>query len=409
MIGKLSPNKLWLLLIIPMGNKNKSIVTIGLSGFPFGMAASQKLFLMGKAIAINGSDFTVISNTFIKETDLNKKLEKKGTIDSVKYLTTSPFIFSPQGVLKKIWGKFIGILLEFLLIIKLKRQKKLDVLIIYSMSFLYTAFYGLLAKLLNISSYFVYFELRSSCTNRKGFGVKLNDKLLDKQIFRFVSGVITISENLVQQVKKYSPNKKYIVVPPLVDFDQFKIKRAIEDAYFLYCGTLAYIEVIEFIIDSYTLLKSSEYKMFMVLNGSSKELEKITKKINDLGLQKQIRILSNLEYDDLINYYTNAKALLIPLRNTPQDVSRFPQKVAEYCAAKNPIISNKIGEMVNYFNDSSIVFCKGYDKAEFAEKLKYVIDNKEECERIALNAYKIGEENFDYKSFSKPLYSFLIG
>ncbi|NJK98319.1 MAG: glycosyltransferase family 4 protein [Chloroflexia bacterium] len=110
----------------------------------------------------------------------------------------------------------------------------------------------------------------------------------------------------------------------------------------------------------------------------------------------------------MVNKYRNACALLIPLRDTLQDNARFPQKIAEYCAAKRPIISTRIGEVAYYFDDNSAILAERYNINDFSEKLVYVIQNPEKCEQIAINSYEIGKKYFDYKSYALPLKEFMF-
>jgi hypothetical protein len=390
-------------------NKKKVVITIGLTGFPYSLAPAQKLLLIGKALIKKSSRFLVISNTFIKPTLLNRNLKKTGRIDGVIYHTASRFVFSPSSPVSKAYHKLLGLFREFLLINSLRRKGEIECLIVYSKSAVYSGFWGFYSRVAGIPCCLIYFELVSSLKYRKSFFLRLNDKFFDNHIFRFFNGVITISETLIARIRSKSPKTKYIKVPPLVDFGEFeKFNRNPLENYFLYCGTLSYFEVIEFLIMSYSKLRSRDnYKLYLVVNGEKGLLEKLQTSIREKELNEQVAIFSDLTYSQLIQMYVNAFALLIPLRNTPQDTARFPQKVAEYCAARRPIITTRFGELVNYFDDSSMIFSDNYDSVEFAEKMEFTINNTAVCERIAEKGYIIGKENFDYLSFSDPLKSFI--
>lgn len=389
--------------------KRNTIITIGLQGFPYGMATTQKLMMMGKSVMECGYDFTVISNTFIKKEKINEKLTKRGKIEGVTFFTTSPYVFSPRSLVEKLYGKVAGLINEFFYVIRMRRRNELKAIFIYSMSFWYAIFWSFFSKIIKVPVYLVYFELRSTCSNRKGVFNNFNDNAFDKYAIKYVDGIITISDNLISHIQRNAPKVKYIKVPPLVDFDIFKVERSQSPKdYFLFCGSLAYVEVVEFIIESYKRIKvPHNTQLYLVVNGPAAILEKIKTKLSEEQLDARVKVFNGLSYTELVKLYVNAKALLIPLRDSPQDISRFPQKVAEYCAASRPIISTNLGEMRNYFDASSAVLVEKYDVDEFAGKMQFVIENGERCEAIALNGYATGKKHFDYRSYARVFNDFL--
>jgi hypothetical protein len=385
---------------------NNLIIGIGLSGFPFSLAPAQKLLLIAKAAKMSGYDFLVISNSFIKENPLNSGLRKKGSIDGIIYCTTAPSVFSPDSFFSKLIYKLKGKINELLLINKYRKRKRIGGLVLYSKSSLYCLFWSAYAKIFGIKVSLIYFELLSSLQFKRSFPQRLNFAFFDNYIFKYFDGVITISDGLIFHIEQRYPEKKIIKIPPLVDFKSFAAvpKKSGPVSYFLYCGTLFYLEVVEFIIESYARLSCpNKPKLTMVLNGDPHVLKNLHLKIVGKGLENDVTILSNLKYEELVELYVNAIALLIPLRDTPQDTVRFPQKIAEYCAAQKPIITTRIGEVVNYFDNSSMIFSDRYDIGEFSDKMKFVIENRDSSDNIASACYRIGKLNFDYQSFSEPL------
>ena len=51
----------------------------------------------------------------------------------------------------------------------------------------------------------------------------------------------------------------------------------------------------------------------------------------------------------MYNEFFNSEALLIPLRNTIQDIARFPNKLSEYVGVSGLIITTDVGEIKDYF------------------------------------------------------------
>jgi glycosyltransferase involved in cell wall biosynthesis len=140
------------------------------------------------------------------------------------------------------------------------------------------------------------------------------------------------------------------------------------------------------------------------VNGGA---EKISKHRDSIKDDKTIKILSNLSYEVLISYYKNAKALLIPLQDNLQDKARFPFKISEYTAAARPIITSDSGAVIDYFQDGiNALLAKTGDVNDFAEKLKFVLNNPQEAEKIATKSHELGQKLFNYKSYSTSLQEF---
>ncbi|NJK98317.1 MAG: hypothetical protein HC831_13810 [Chloroflexia bacterium] len=158
-------------------NNKLHFVSIGLSGTSTGTASRQKLQLMARAIIEGGDKFSIISHSFVKKSlPLNESY--KHILHGINYVNTSPFIYSPSSIIKKVYGKTLGFFKELLLVISLNRKNNLDGIFIYTMSFSYLSFWGIICKIIKIPVSLIYFELRSSVPSRKGFFIRLNDYLL---------------------------------------------------------------------------------------------------------------------------------------------------------------------------------------------------------------------------------------
>ena len=122
----------------------------------------------------------------------------------------------------------------------------------------------------------------------------------------------------------------------------------------------------------------------------------------------KIKTFTKLSQKDLFTYYKNAKALLIPLRPTFQDIARFPHKTGEYLASENPVISTNYGEVKNYFTDmENMLLAESYDVNLFAEKMQFVIDHPVESKKIGLAGMGMAAKLFDYRYKAEELDNFL--
>ena len=122
-----------------------------------------------------------------------------------------------------------------------------------------------------------------------------------------------------------------------------------------------------------------------------------------------VRLFSNLKYSHLIHKYVHAKALLIPLTDSITDKARFPQKISEYLASGNPIITTNYGEVPFYFQDQkNALVANNYNVEEFASKFDFVVDNPEASVEIGKNGKATGLKFFDHNSYGAEIRKMII-
>ena len=384
------------------------IIHIGVSGFPSNSAPIQRILLTLKGLKILGLNPLVINKHSINIVKYNKINRQDGipfVFTSLTYNRPKSFIFRNINRLSGVFGE--GILL-------IKKRKKLHTAILYTPSFGELVYYRILSKLLGFKMIIQYVELRSSISDRSSFFNKLNDNLFDNKFYFFCDGVIAISDFLIKHVREKDKDMPIIKIPAMCDFAEFdKISPYKGTPYLMYCGSIAYNEVIEFIIDLYYQLKTVNlYKgdLVLVISGQHEvNWQKIGIKINQYGLFENIIIKSNIPYPDLLSFYMGATVLIIPLRDTTQDIARFPHKIGEYTAARRPILSSDLGELAIYFKDGvSAILAKEYSIASYQEKLNEVLQLGNNLDKIGETGHDIGIRNFDFHAQTIHLKEFIL-
>lgn len=132
----------------------------------------------------------------------------------------------------------------------------------------------------------------------------------------------------------------------------------------------------------------------MVLSGNMNDINSVKEKY------PFIEIYTSLPYDNLIKEYKKAKFLLIPLRETIQDIARFPNKVCEYAASHSVIITTKFGEPARIFKDmESALICDDFSQESLMAKFDWILKNSDKIESISDSSYKIGRKHFDISSY----------
>lgn len=388
----------------------KSIVFLGFNSFPYGYAEVQKIILISKSLIITGNNVTVICrNGYHNMTDY-PDMGVSGVYENIKYIYVSGSCFRSKHFFKRRLNQIKGKINEFLLLRKYRKNNKLDYAILSTRSFYLVLYYGILSKIFGFKTVLNYVEYYSAM-EKEGLqiGQRVNDKLFDRYAPVLSNAVFPISEFLISRIKEVSPSKSYLKIPGLTDFEKYTGVETLQDEkYFLFCGNVSYKEIIQFIIDSFGLLRNTSTFLYLVINGDENDILEI-KKYASLNIHgDKIKIFSRLTEKELFSFYKSAIALLIPLRPTFQDIARFPHKIGEYLASGNPVVSTNYGEVKNYFTDKvNMLLAESYDTNLFADKMQFVIDNQEQAKRIGIEGKNIATELFDYRYKAKEIDDFL--
>ncbi|SDD92484.1 Glycosyltransferase involved in cell wall bisynthesis [Pricia antarctica] len=387
-----------------------NVVFLGENGFPKGLAAIQRMTLMAKALLVEGCKTTVICRKGVGEQDHVVSLCTKGKYEGIDYLYTSKNVFKPKGFLDRNIQKLKGLFDEYGYLKYLKKQGEIDVAIVSNMSAIHMLRYCFYARWLNFPVVLNFVEMASSMQHRSSFSKRINDSLFDRWIIKFFDAALPISNQLLDHYNRVVPTKPSLKLPILCDFEKFNIQSNRQESYFLYCGSIAYKDVIDFVLQAYNSINQKEKtKLYMIISGGSKDESQFLQKQMNEGFENQsVRLFSNIPYEELVELYINAIALLIPLRPTLQDASRFPHKIGEYLASGNPMITTNVGEIKNYFEDGeTALIANTYKTDAFAEKMQYILQHPEEAKVIGSNGKKLGLNEFDYRTQGGRLKTFL--
>lgn len=379
-----------------------NILFVGISGFPFGLAAVEKQKIIAKGLVENGNSVKVICTD---GEHAEKKVSRKGNFEGIEYYYTSTFTYRKNNILLRRLNRYLGAILEpFILLFS-----KSDVIVALSRNYFLMCEYKLISKIKGIPLTMLVHEDNTFIKNKRFSLKSINQLLYNKNIWFMVDAVFPISSYLEELIKKNNPRLKQFSIPALTDFEFINnVQPRKMGKYFLFCGGATYYDVIEFVIKSFELMESKNYTLTLVSSGRIDQINRIINRIKTSSKSDKIKIVSFLPYDELIAYYKSSAALLIPLRNNIQDIARFPHKVAEYCAAGSPIITTKYGEPAKFLkHNESALICDNYTPLSFSKQMTYVLENPEKARLIGINSLNTGKTMFDYKNKINSLTNFL--
>ncbi len=376
------------------------IVFVGLSGVPYaGRACDSRLANTANLLEENATveilnRYSSLAEESLSGIELSDKVRCTEIVARQKTKGVSTLLYYVLSLLKEPFA-----------ILKSHREEKIDWLHLYTGHYIDFVMYRLIAKLIGAKIVYEYVEYRSE-KPANGLYHKINNYLCDFQGAKLWDACIAISNYLKDAVLKVNPKLAVIKVTPIGDFCLFEAnnkKVDIKDDYVMFCGHAGYFDVVKFIIDSFNTSEIRKTKkLLLVLGGNSDQIERVQKYDNDCTIK------SKLPYDELIALYKHAFALMIPLRDTIEDIARFPNKICEYTAAHGLIVTTSNGEMQFYFkNGENAIVADECTVSAISHRLDEVARGDYDVDRIRENAYQTGIENFSMEAYKENLYAFL--
>ena len=378
-----------------------NILFVGLGGVPFKKRACDlRLISFAKLFVSIGCKVTILNRYPYKKVN-NGNLNISKGISIIELFNNE----QAQNTVSILMNYCLSLFLEPFKIIQLNKLNKINYLHLYSGHFIDLVFYKIAAKIIKAKVIYQYVEMRSS-VNRSGIYHKLNNFLCDKYGCKFFDGAICISSYIENRVQLLSKKLATIKIPPICDISFYEKNKiaSLEFSYILLCCNTGYNDTIKLVIDAYenSRLKDNNIKLVLVLSGVISECL-----INDKN--ENIIIYQDLDYEELVSLYKSADALLIPLRNTIQDIARFPNKICEYVSSGGIIITNNIGEICYYFKDEvNALFAKDYTVNSYTIQMNKLLTlDKIKKEKMKKETIKLALNAFDIKTYADSMKVFL--
>jgi glycosyltransferase involved in cell wall biosynthesis len=141
-------------------------------------------------------------------------------------------------------------------------------------------------------------------------------------------------------------NKKLVLVPqpPLVDNDHRDHVHYTHAFNLVYAGNVGNLQLIENYVHACALLKGKYDFQFHIIGGGSR-LEAVKELINSYELDDVVMCQEAMPISNVVAYYEEATALLVPLAMTPSPVSQtIPNKLVSSLYYGRPILASIGGD-----------------------------------------------------------------
>ncbi|MFM1771019.1 MAG: hypothetical protein RLZZ71_161 [Bacteroidota bacterium] len=240
----------------------------------------------------------------------------------------------------------------------------------------------------------------------------------ERLIYKNSKLIITASIGQEAHIKNRYPNLNYLTIPNASDLDlfgesDFKAEICIPEEFmncplFLHIGSLGFIHNCFYILEAAKILKQMglEKELNVVFIGAGSERNELERFVNENELGN-IHFLGLLPKTELPNWLNHATATLFTTLNNPVQDTCSPNKIFDSFAAGLPIIQTSQGWIKELVNEN---YCglnvNPNNPREMAEAMIYLLENKEENEKMRINSISLARSDFNRDRLAeKYLYS----
>lgn len=138
--------------------------------------------------------------------------------------------------------------------------------------------------------------------------------------------------------------------------------------------------------------------LFLIVGTGGKDEEKIRRYLAKSENQSRVILTGYVPHEDIQDYLSLMDIVLAPYPH--YDFFHFsPVKIFEYMAAQKPVITSPLGQIRQIIQDNQNgCFCNAENTEEMADKIRYLLRNPKEADRMARNARQTIVEKYSWKS-----------
>ena len=156
-----------------------------------------------------------------------------------------------------------------------------------------------------------------------------------------------------------------------------------------------------------SLPKEGDWIYLMMGSGSKDETARLHNLITELGIEKKVIDTGFVDWYDIMKYWNAIDcAIHVPL-TTPKWEETFSLSVIQPMITKKPIIGDNSGSVPYQIGFPEMVVPEG-DVVALNEKIKWVLNNKKEAERLGEKMYYRTKSSFTVRHLNDMFYDTLL-
>jgi len=230
-----------------------------------------------------------------------------------------------------------------------------------------------------------------------------------KQIFTKADYIQCISNYLAGWAKKMGATGIISVIPNGVNFQKYqnpnvKLELGIkeDEKIILTTSRLVKKNGIEDLIDAVQLLVTRyPLPVILIICGNGEESKKLKVKSEKLGIADKVKFMGFVQPKDLPKYYAIADVFC-----RPSLTEGLGNSFLEAMAYGVPVVATPVGGIPDFLEDGKTGwFCKVKDPESIAEKIRYILDekNKEEAQKVIKNARIMIEKKYTWDKITDQM------
>jgi glycosyltransferase involved in cell wall biosynthesis len=234
---------------------------------------------------------------------------------------------------------------------------------------------------------------------------------------------IAISKLLEQRLRSTAPRTPTLIIPPLVDTDQFQRRPTEAEAFrtrwgigdsplISYLGGYWNVDGVKVLLEATAKLALSGVQFKVVISGAhleGRDCDDVPRLVNELGLQQHVVQTGWLPTGQVIAAMSAADVLVVPKIDHVANQAGVPTKLAEYLAVGRSIICSRVGDIPLYLShNQDSLLCAPGDPSALADALSMLIRSPELRDRLSINARHTALNHFDYRNAASRIEAALI-
>lgn len=399
-------------------------------GFPLGMADTNRVRLLGRALVEQGVEVRVFCTRVTERPGKVLNHRTSGECDGIPFTYTTGSTTRSDSFAVRRYRELRGFVVALLALRRLRLEQRLDCVYVPEIP------KACLARLASgepltasemVSQLPTLWLLRSAL---RVLGipviVELNElpavvTWLPAGLSRHISqlsgaaAVTPISEWMrewtAKEAAKLGTSYDTAVIPIVVDVDEQPITPYPREAAMFVYSASGYYDSVAFLFRVMRRVWERYPDCRITLTGVKPDVTvdiAAAEGVGDAAADARIVTAGYLERSRLLELHRDASALLMPLHDDLESRARFPSKLGEYLAAARPVVTTAVGEIPRFLTDGETAFVAAPDDEEaFAARLIEVLNDPDEAERVGLAGRQLAEELFDYKAQGPPLASLI--
>ena len=377
--------------------------------FPEGMAPTTRIIAYSKGLCANGADVDIFSFAFLGK---EEKPTIDGMIGSVKYHMSA--VDHTSNHFANAFKRYIWIRIKTIIdIYKAHKKDKFNCLLISFDNLSYMFSFVPILRLLGIRLVFIGDEFPPPIRALKS-KIPQSHIIAYKFLYNFIDKRVLMTKNLEAFYNEKISYKPSFLLNSIIDLDRFQnvAPQEVRRPYMCYMGNMmlakddvcTIIRAFSLIVDKYP-----SYDLYLFGNPTPADYSIVRSLIRELELDNCVFIKGRASYNQVPKLLCNATVLLTAQPQTVRAQGGFPTKLGEYMMSKRPIVLTDVGEIKNYLQDGINVFMVSPESPEeYANKIIYILENKETVSQVIDNAYNLAASNYGSTVVTKALLSFLL-